>query len=393
MPFTTNPWLIPLAQHPDAALYEHCGLHDFSDDPLYAVLCRLIARSPELLALHDMAPPTQRRAVLLLAALHLCVLRGGPQQPGLPGWYGSVGGQRSPQDPALPAALAAFAQAHDHALQRLLTQRRTQTNETGRCTVLRPALDAIAQRHPGRPLALFDFGASAGLNLAVDRYRIHYRNGGHTHATGPADAAGPPLHCEVVGAPPEGLFEPPRWHIAARCGTDLAPVDLHDPNDTAWLRACLWPGDAARRERLDMALAVARDVAAPVIAAEDGLQVLEDWLATLPASTLPVLFNTWVLAYFTPEMLAAHAARVHALVQQRGLLWLSAEDAPRMATTTGLRPPERPVPGMAHTAPTSHTFWTLTEPGPAGVRHTLLARSHPHGAWLEWVAGRGATPS
>ena len=382
---TFDPMQAPLAAHPDAALYEHCGLHDFTDDPLYATLCRLIARSPALLALHDQAPPTQRRATLLLAALHHGVLRRGPQPTGLPAWYGSVGGQRSPQDPALPQALAAFAEAHGEELRHLLTHRRTQTNETGRCTALRPALDAIARRHPGRPLALFDFGASAGLNLAVDRYRLHYRSGGHTHATGPTDAPWPALHAQVVGAPPSGLFEPPRWTVAARCGTDLAPVDLHDPEATAWLRACLWPGDAVRRERLDMALAVARSVAAPVVAAEDGLAVLEDWLATLPIGVQPVLFNTWVLAYFTPEMLATHGARVHALVQQRGLLWLSAEDAPRLAATTGLRPPEQPVAGMARSAPTSHTFWTLTEPGPAGVVHTLLARAHPHGAWLEWL--------
>jgi hypothetical protein len=338
------------------------------------------------LALHDQAPPTQRRATLLLAALHRCVMRAGPAHSGLPAWYGSVGGQRSPQDPALPLALAEFAQAHASELRSLLSHQRTQTNETGRCTVLRPALDAIAQRHPGRPLALFDFGASAGLNLAVDRYRIHYRSTGQTHITGPADAPWPALPCQVVGTPPQGLFEPPRWHIAARCGTDLAPVDLHDPEATDWLRACLWPSDAMRRERLDMALAVARQLALPVVAADDGLAVLDTWLASLPAGTLPVLFNTWVLAYFSAEMLATHRQRVQALVQQRGLLWLSAEDAPRMAATTGLQPPTQPVSGVARAEATSHTFWTLTEPGGNGVRQTLLARSHPHGQWLEWLA-------
>lgn len=376
----------PLAQHPDAALYEHCGEQDFGEDPLYGQLCRLVARSPGLLALHDVAPPTQRRANLLLAALHCCVLRAPFRAEGLPAWFGSAGGHRSPLDPALPAALAAFASTHQAELRKLIATRRTQTNETGRCTVLRPTLDAIARRHPGRPLALFDFGASAGLNLAVDRYRIHYRSAGQTHATGPVDALAPALLCDVVGVPPEGLFQAPRWHIAARCGTDLAPIDLHDPEATLWLRACLWPSDAARRARLDMALAVARELRLPVVAADDGLQLLQGWLASLPPDTLPVLFNAWVLAYFTPEMLASHRQRVQALVQQRGLLWLSAEDAPRMAATTGLHPPARPVPGVARAEATSHTYWTLTEPGPAGVQHTLLARAHPHGAWLEWLA-------
>lgn len=386
MQITPTSLTAPLADHPDAALYERCALQDFGEDPLYGQLCRLVARSPGLLALHDAAPPTQRRANLLLAALHHCVLRAPFSTSGLPSWFGSVGGQRSPDDPALPAALAAFASTHAAELRQLTATRRTQTNETGRCAVLRPALDAIARRHPDKPLALFDFGASAGLNLAVDRYRIHYRSAGHSHFSGPADAPWPALHCQVVGTPPEGLFEPPRWSLAERCGTDQAPVDVHDPEAIAWLRACLWPSDHVRRERLDMALQVARGMALPVLGADDGLAVLETWLASLPSQATPVLFNAWVLAYFTPAMLAAHRARVQTLVQQHGLLWLSAEDAPRMAATTGLQPPAQPVPGVARAEATSHTFWTLTEPGPGGVRQTLLARSHPHGQWLEWLA-------
>ena len=47
--------------------------------------------------------------------------------------------------------------------------------------------------------------------------------------------------------------------VAWRVGVDLAPVDASDPGDARWLRACLWPDQPARQERLAAALAVARE--------------------------------------------------------------------------------------------------------------------------------------
>lgn len=364
----------PLADHPLAVRLDRSGPADFADEPLYPPLCRLIARSPGLLALLDAAPPTQRLPNLILAALHHQVLRAGSKD-GLGGWYASAGGTRSPDDPALPAALAAFANRHAEALQQLIATRRTQTNEVGRCAVLKPALDEIA-RHHGPQLALFDFGCSAGLNLAVDRYRYDYRG----------DASGG-LPCRVVGAAPEALAAPPAWTLAARCGVDQATIDVQDDDALRWLMACLWPSDAPRRERLAMAVAETRALRPAVIQAEDGLAVLETWLDELPAGVVPVLFNSWVLFYFAPADLAAHVARVRRLVQQRGLLWLSAEGAAHnQPLAPELQLPTTPVPGEPGASPGNQTFWLLTEPGDGAPRTRLLARSHPHGAWLAWRA-------
>lgn len=404
------PLSAPLAAHPQAQAFEDCGLNDLPEEPLYGQLCRLIARSLDLLGLMDAAPATQRRANLILAALHSQVLRGGPVGPAGPGqatlpeWYGSVGGGRVADDPGLPDALARFASQHAAALQQDIRLRRTQTNEIGRCTALRPALDAIA-RQPGRQrLALFDFGCSAGLNLLVDHYRIHYRIDGRSHppghhqgmtptgpsTVGPDDAPSgttPLLHCDWYGAPPPGGWpDPPAWSLVARCGCDQAPVPLDDTEAVRWLQACLWPGDAPRQARLTAALALAQRLRPPVVAAEDGLAVLAQWLQQLPADVTPVLFNSWVLAYFTPAMLDNHQHRVHELLRGRGLLWLSAEDAAITRRLTGLALPDSTVPGEARAETASHTFWTLSQAGPDGqLQHRLLARSHPHGRWAQWL--------
>jgi hypothetical protein len=385
-----HPLEAPLADHPLAATFNLCGLRDLPEEPLYGVLCRLIARSPDLLALMDAAPPTQRRANLVLAALHDRVLQAaqpGQQPTGSAAWFASVGGQRQPDDPALPGALAAFASTHLNALRHSLATRRTQTNETGRGAVLRPALDAIARCRESTRLALFDFGCSAGLNLAVDQQRIAYRHASGLLQVGPQTDGAAVLDCDWLGRLPEGaLPDPPAWTLAARCGTDQAPVDMNDDEAVRWLRACLWPSDTVRQARLSASLQLARRLRPPVVAADDGLTVLDRWLDTLPADVTPVLFNSWVLAYFTPTMLAAHRERVLALVQSRGLLWLSAEDGAVTQAMTGLALPDDAVPGVARASAVTHTFWALTEPGPQAPRHTLLGRSHPHGAWLQWLA-------
>src|SRR2546422_7938847 len=72
----------------------------------------------------------------------------------------------------------------------VMRSRRTQTNEVGRCAVLFPAL-------PSGPLALVEFGASAGLCLLLDQF--HYELG----STAIGEASSPVhLRCAVAGPVP-----------------------------------------------------------------------------------------------------------------------------------------------------------------------------------------------
>jgi hypothetical protein len=367
--------LLTLAAHLRAFAGEHPSAS------LYARLALLIAERPAAVELLRAAPPPQQKSTLLFAALHdrlLALHEGQAASPALAAYYPSVGGTRPP-DEALGGALDAFIEAEAVPLRETIASRTTQTNEVGRSAVLWPALAEIARTHAGRPLALFDFGCSAGLNLSVDAFRLDYR-----HADGqpwfeagtPANGA-PALTCRLLSQrPPTGP-----WRIAERLGVDRAPVALDDTRAVRWLRACLWPGETARAERFDQAVAVARAARHTVRASEDGLGVLAEWLRSLPAGLTPVVFNSWVLFYFAPAELAAHTARVQALVREHGLVWLSAEDDASLHATTGLVAPpvERPEPG-------SPTWWSLSErDARGGVASRLIARSHPHGAWLDWL--------
>jgi hypothetical protein len=355
---------------------------DHGTEPLYARMSMLVAERPPILQLLLAAPATQRVPTLLFAALQdrlLALAESGTPLPALAAYYPSLGGTRAPDD-ALPAALEHFVDAEAAALQETIGARTTQTNEVGRSVVLWPALADIARRHGGAPLALLDFGCSAGLNLSVDSFRICYRDaaGAAQAVVGPDDAEAPALDCRLFGGVPP--LSP--WRLAARLGVDRAPISLDDTRALRWLRACLWPSERARAARFEQALRQARKVRHPVQAADDGLSVLSAWLRGLPAGVTPVLFNSWVLAYFSPEELATHTERMHELIRDQGLVWLSAEDDKRLRAATGLQAPEPPAGSRG-----TPTWWSVSERVDTGtVGHRLLACSHPHGEWLAWQA-------
>ena len=213
-----------------------------TDSPLYAQLCEVIAESPELVDLSTRS--REQTPMVFLAAIHDELLR----DPGhaLAAYYPTVGGEWP--RPGLARALTDFCAERAERLESTLATRRTQTNETARCAGLLPTFAAVAD---GRPLALIEVGASAGLNLNWDRYAYDY--GGRA-----AGAPSSPLTivCELRGPAVPPLDPPP---VSARVGVDLSPLDASDPADARWLHACLWPDQPARHARLEAALAVARE--------------------------------------------------------------------------------------------------------------------------------------
>src|SRR4051812_25986990 len=138
--------------------------------PLYTAISMHLAETSDVADLIELAPLDQRRPVLLFAAVHDLLLEG--LEHDLASCYPTLGGTADLE--RAPIEFVHFCRAHGDELAPLLMQRSTQTNEVGRCAALLPAFAAISAAAAGRPLALVEVGASAGLNLRFDHYAVDY---------------------------------------------------------------------------------------------------------------------------------------------------------------------------------------------------------------------------
>ena len=307
------------------------------------------------------------------AALHHLALRG--IEPFAALW--------PPRDGGDPAALRSAVQqgwsAHRVAVKRALAHP-PQTNEVQRSAALLPGLLHIAAA-TGRPIRLLEIGASAGLNLWCDRYRHEHagppqgripecaarRASGPHSAWSWGDAAAP----LVIGGEWRGPAPPLDAPLAIehRAGCDAMPVDLLDPAEGLRLASFVWPDQPERLARLRAAQqAAARWLAGSGVRVEalPAAAFVERELSLEAPGQTRVLMHSVVWQYIA----AAEQRAITATVAAAGakataaspLAWLRFEPVDA-ALDFQLR----------------CTLWP-------GGNDTLLARMHPHGAWVEWLA-------
>lgn len=227
----------------------------------------------------------------------------------------------------------------------ITAERRTQTNEVGRCATLLPPLSRI-----DGPIALIETGTAAGLCLFPDRYAYEYSSPGGEPLPAivperPDAARRPLLHCRIddPDAVPGSLP-----HVVWRTGIDLAPIDVRDADAVAWLETLIWPGRVhdERVERLRTAVDVAR-AEPPRIVPGDILDLLPEVAAESPPEATLVVFHSAVLLYLDADERRRFADLVSTLGQRvnRRVVWISNETAgtlpeidgrmPRRVDTTG----------------------------------------------------------
>lgn len=234
-------------------------------------------------------------------ALHHLALRG--RAPWASCWPPHVA-----DDTALDAAIRA-AWRDERAHVEAALAKAPQTNEVQRSAALRAGLGFVAHA-TGRPLALLEIGASAGLNLWPERRRIDY--GGWT--AGPADA-GLSLRCDWQGAVPAYAVAEPE--VVARAGCDLHPVDLRVPDEALRLKSFVWPDQAERVARLARAIEVTApwfDAEQVTVVTQPAAAFVEARLAARPAGVATVLMHSIVWQYLP----AAEQRAIEAALQREG---------------------------------------------------------------------------
>jgi hypothetical protein len=254
------------------------------ESPLYGHLLEQAAgdceaEGPTWEVLSSQAAPGRADALALrfMAAVHRLVLLG--QAPELAAYYPSAGGSGS-----LDGAWDAFRHtvaANIDAL-RSLVELPCQTNEVGLAVGF---LEVMHQT--GLPLRLLEVGASAGLNLRCDQFRI---GGGGTAIGDPSSPVDLSGHWRVP---------PPRagdLRLVERRGCDRHPVSPTTSEGRLALTASVWADQVARLDRLRGAIDLARRYPADVDRAS-----LDAWteqqVGTLPSGCATVVFHSVVSEY------------------------------------------------------------------------------------------------
>jgi hypothetical protein len=295
--------------------------------PLYETFAWGVAADASALEFLAALPEAKRQPNLLFATLrHVC---------GVPNDW-----------PTFRALLC----AHAEEIRATMLDRRTQTNEPGRCATLLPVLARLPQ-----PLALLEVGAAAGLCLLPDRYGYDY---GARHLA-PPSADAPVFACTANAATP---VPHQQVRIAWRLGLDLHPLDATNVEHSSWLEALVWPEHAARLQRLRAALALARREP-PHVLQGDLLRDLASCARQAPSAATLVVYHSAVLAYVAePELREEFAFAVG----RTGAVWVSNEAPGVFRSITASRGPRG---GFLLSLDGVPQAWT-----------------DPHGNWIEWIS-------
>jgi hypothetical protein len=234
-----------------------------------------------------------------------------------------------------------------------------QTNEVGRGAALAGGLAFIAAES-ALPVRLVEIGASAGLNLRADRFRI----AGDVAVRGPETSPLVLANAWQGVAPPEVAVD-----VIDRAGVDLAPIDPTTEDGQLRLRAFVWADQVGRHERLEAAFQIAAQVPA-ALSAGDAIAAVQQ--LSLAAGTWTVLWHSVFRQYLDSDRYGELDAAIIALGEQ-------ATSTMRFAHLT--LEPERTSTPNAY--PVVLTTWP-------GARRRTLATAPAHGLPVTWRAGDSA---
>jgi hypothetical protein len=310
--------------------------------PLYVQLCEVVVNSEELLRIVNRvdSPPRQN---VFFAAVHSLLMRG--DGPELARFYPSLTDDPEPLGEA-GGPFEEFVVSHEGEIVDLGKTRYTQTNECRRCVALLPAIwiTGVSRFH------LVDLGASAGLNLLIDRYRYRWNGIGW----GPDSPV--TLSTELRGGEPV----PREIELLSRIGLDLNPIEPGDTEGRLWLEALVWPEHQERRERLRAALEFVSTVDIRFVAGS-ALETLGEVLDGLPDGEPAVVVNSFALNQFTQGARDDIARIVDRHRQRRQIFRVAFEHRAR-----------------ADRWPTVSID--------VGSGEYVVGHGHPHGEWLDLYA-------
>jgi hypothetical protein len=324
---------------------------------LYAGLLRQAARDLRaggptvgVLEGHLDDPGRSALALRMLGGVHALVLTG--RAPELARFYPSADGKADPgadAERAWPALRQVFAE--QSAEVRAWLDHPPQTNEVGRGAALVGALCHLTAT-ASHPIRLVEIGASAGLNLRADKFRITGGGAEYGESSSPVQMRDGWRGRAPAGGPID---------VVSRVGGDLAPVDPVTESGRLRLLAYVWADQVERLGRLRGACQLAAEVPAQM-RAEPASETISR--VTLEPGTWTVLWHSIMRQYLSAEQKGAIDARIARLGEQ------ATDSAPFAHVSLEL------VRGTTQT-PVELVTW------PGGKRRQL-GTAPPHGIPVTW---------
>jgi len=330
------------------------GASNANSSPLYAYLASQIANDPDILKLVRDADLATQVSNLLFGAVHFLLLSG-IQHP-LADFYPDLTEFPRPITDSYPYFLA-FCLEHTQEIEKLVTEKRVQTNEVTRCAVLLPAFNLAYQRMNNKPLAIVEIGSSAGIHLIWDHFYYDYGSAGQV---GNPDSK-VKLRTDIRGSKSPPIPEQmPK--VAYRIGTDIYPIDPNDEEATRWLRALIWPDHQDRRARLEAALSELWLKPVEVVMG-NAAETLPAILENVPANFNLCVFHSYSFVQMPPaireqilELLLVFSRQrdFHRIAQE----WFGEQQHPQLELKTYRN---------------------------GDMQTELLGYAESHGRWLEWI--------
>lgn len=291
-------------------------------------------------------------ALRFLGGLHELVLSG--EAPQLAAHY--PGPNQAGDAEAAWAAARVEIGRHYHRIAEFMSHE-PQTNEVGRSACLLLGFLDLAARID-LPLRIVELGASGGLNQIWDRFG--YNLGGQAYGD-------PTAAVQLTPEWRSGAALPRVWPtVAERVACDRRPLAITDEAVRRRLTAYVWPDQLVRLERLRGAIGMALE--AGVTVQEEDAAVFAETQGGPREGLLTVIYHS-VFWQYMPQA-----------GQNRALATIRAHGAAASETAPFAWVRLEPEAGNPSRMEVRVTKWP-------GGEERLLAYTHPHGTWIEYLGG------
>ena len=324
------------------------------ESPLYERLSRSITGDTALLDLACRSRSDQPVPYIFFGAVNL-LLRKNPGDPLYEIYDAAANGETVEVDPF--PDFRRFCLAHSSEIEAIISRRTVQSNIVSRSAVLVAAWFAVSRKLNGQAFQHIEIGASAGLTMLAPYFRFDFGGTKVGQANSEVQIA---VECRGSLMPP---FDRPFPAIESITGNELEPIAFDNQGEMDWLEALIWP-ERDYYKRLHRAAVTVAHQHPPTIVSGDAIQRLPEILAGLSPDLPVTIYHSHTLNQF-PDKLKQDFEALLLEQSRRYRLFRIAFEGTASGTASALE---------------------LFEYRDGKRSYELLARCHPHGRWIEWLA-------